>query len=101
MKQVRRLHLYLSCFFAPMLLFYICTGWYQTFTINRNKNLGEQTDLVSKLTSVHVDQIYPSQKAEAYSPKAFKILVVAMSISLIVTIALGIYLAFTIGRPKW
>jgi len=101
MKKIRRAHLYLSCFFAPLLLFYIATGWYQTFNINRNKNLAEAEDLVSKLRSVHVDQIYPSKTAESYSPKLFKWLVVVMSISLIVTIALGIILAFTVGRPKW
>ena len=101
MKNVRRWHLYLSCFFAPLLLFFVATGWYQTLNQNRNKVPGEQQDLVSKLTSIHVDQIYPSDKAESYSPTLFKWLVVAMSISLIVTIALGIYLAFTVGRPKW
>jgi hypothetical protein len=101
MKQIRRWHLFLSMFFAPLLLFYIGTGWYQTFTINRNKGPGEAKDLVSKLTSVHVDQLYPTEKAEVYNPQAFKWLIVAMSISLIVTIGLGMYLAFTIGRPKW
>jgi hypothetical protein len=101
MKNVRRLHLYLSCFFAPLLLFYIGTGWYQTFNINRNKNLAEAEDLVSKLQSVHVDQIYPNKTAERYRTMPFKMLVVVMSISLIVTIGLGIYLAFTVGRPKW
>jgi hypothetical protein len=101
MRNVRRWHLYLSCFFAPLLVFYIATGWYQTFNVNRNKNLAEAEDLVSKLRSVHVDQIYPSKTAESYSPKMFKWLVVVMSISLIATIALGIFLAFTVGRPKW
>lgn len=101
MKQVRRWHLFLSLFFAPLLLFYVATGWYQTLTANRNKTPGEQDDLVSKLTSIHVDQIYPSTAAESFNPKAFQVLIVVMSISLIVTIALGIYLAFTVGRPKW
>ena len=101
MKWVRRWHLFLSCFFAPLLLFYIGTGWYQTFNINRNKNFGEAEDFVSKLRSVHVDQIYPNKTVEKYSPKLYKALVVVMSISLIITIALGIYLAFTVGRPKW
>jgi hypothetical protein len=101
MKQVRRWHLFLSLFFAPLLLFYIATGWYQTFTVNRNKSPGEAEDLVSKLTSVHVDQIYPTKTAESFNPKGFQILVVAMSIALIITIGLGIYLAFTVGRPKW
>jgi hypothetical protein len=101
MKNIRRWHLFLSCFFAPLLLFYVATGWYQTLSQNRNKALGEQQDLKSKLTSIHVDQIYPGEKAEAYSPTLFKILVVVMSISLIITIALGIYLAFSVGRPRW
>jgi hypothetical protein len=101
MKQVRRWHLLLSCFFAPLLLFYVATGWYQTLTANRNKSPGEQEDIVSKLTSIHVDQIYPSKKAESFNPKGFQILVVVMSICLIVTIGLGIFLAFTVGRPKW
>lgn len=101
MKNIRRWHLFLSCFFAPMLLFFIATGWYQTVTPNRQKQLGEQQDLVSKLTSVHVDQVYPADKSESFSPTLFKILVVTMSISLIITIALGIYLAFTVGRPRW
>jgi hypothetical protein len=101
MKNIRRWHLFLSCFFAPMLLFYVATGWYQTLSTNRNKTPGEQDTLKAKLTSIHVDQIYPSQTAEMYSPTLFKALVVVMSISLIVTIALGIYLAFTVGRPKW
>src|SRR4051794_18061929 len=101
MKNVRRWHLFLSCFFAPMLLFYISTGWYQTLSHDRNKAPGEEHTLQSKLRSIHVDQIYPSERAESFSPLLFKILVVIMSICLIVTIFLGIYLAFTVGRPKW
>ena len=38
MKQIRRWHLFLSCFFAPMLVFYLATGWYQTLNTNRNIN---------------------------------------------------------------
>jgi cyanate permease len=101
MKQIRRWHLFLSAFFAPMLLFFVATGWYQTLNQNRNKSVGEQTDLVSRLTSIHVDSVYPDPKVEAYDPRLFQWLVIAMSICLIVTIALGIYLAFTVGRPKW
>src|SRR5687767_10439198 len=101
MKNIRRWHLFLSCFFAPLLLFYVITGWYQTLSVNRNKSLGEQETFAAKLTSVHVDQIYPSPKAESYSPTLFKWLVVTMSIALIITIALGMVLAFTVGRPKW
>jgi hypothetical protein len=94
--------LYLSVFFAPLLIFYIGTGWYQTVRTQRNKLLGEQDTFVTRLTSIHKDQIYPKPGALGeYSTTLFKILVVAMSISLLVTIGLGIYLAFRSTRKAW
>ena len=101
MKLLRRLHTYLGVFFAPLLLFYVATGWYQSVTEQRNKGLGAPGDWISNLTTVHVDQIYPTALAERYSPRMFRILIVAMSISLIVTIALGIFLAFRTHRRQW
>ena len=94
MKLLRRLHLYLGCFFTPLLLFYLATGWYQTVTLRRNKSPGEAEDWISRVRSVHVDQIYPADSANAYSPWLFRALVVAMSIALIATVILGLILAF-------
>ena len=96
MKYVRRLHLYLGCFFAPLLLFYLATGWYQTLHPDRRKNPGAEDDWVGRFRSVHVDQFYPSDHANAYSPALFRALVVVMALALIITIALGIFLE--IGR---
>jgi hypothetical protein len=100
MKSLRRLHLYLGCFFAPMLLFYVATGWYQSVTLRRNKGLGEAEDWLSKLRSIHVDQIYPAESANSYSPFLFRTLVVLMSIALIVTTVLGLLLALRTIRPR-
>lgn len=101
MRFVRQLHLYLSVFFAPLLIFFIGTGWLQTVSTQRNKTLGEQDTFLTKLTSVHVDQIYPDEAAAEYSTTLFKCLVVAMAICLLISIALGIYLAFRSTRRKW
>ncbi len=101
MKALRRIHLYLGVFFAPILLFFIITGWYQTVTVNRQKAIGEAEDWVSKMTSVHVDQVYPSETAESYSTGAFQVFVVLMSIALIITLLLGVILAFKSLRVKW
>jgi hypothetical protein len=101
MKFIRRLHLYLGCFFAPLLLFYVATGWYQTVTLDRNKNVGEAETFVAKMASIHKDQIYPTESALGYSTKAFKILVVFMSIALILSVLSGLYLAFRTLRQKW
>jgi multidrug efflux pump subunit AcrB len=101
MKLLRRVHLFLGCFFAPMLLFYVATGWYQTLTVRRNKALGEAEDWLGRLRSVHVDQLYPSETANAYSPLLFRMLVVSMALALIVTIVVGVVLAFRSIRQRW
>jgi len=101
MKFLRRLHLYLGCFFAPLLLFFIATGWYQTLRVDRQKRPAEAETWVDRLTSVHKDQIYPTESAAGYSTGPFKALVVAMSAALIATVVLGIVLAFTVLRVRW
>ena len=101
MKLLRRLHLYLGCFFAPLLLFFVLTGWLQTVSIDRRKGLGEAENWIDKLRSVHVDQIYPAESATGYSPRLFQALVVIMSVALLVTIVLGIILAFRSTRQRW
>ena len=101
MKLLRRLHLFLGCFFAPLLLFYVATGWYQSVTPRRNKLAGEADDWLGRLRSVHVDQLYPSEYAQSWSPWPFRFLVIAMAIALIVTVVLGVVLAFRSLRQRW
>ena len=100
MKFIRRLHLYLGCFFAPLLLFYLATGWYQTLHPDRRKNPGEADDWIGRFRSVHVDQIYPNEHATAYSPALFRVMVVIMASALIITLGLGIFLAFRTLRQR-
>jgi hypothetical protein len=101
MKAIRRLHLYLGCFFAPMLLFFVATGWFQTMHPDRRKTPGEAEALMDRLRSVHADSLLPSSAAAGYSTGPFRFLVVVMSVALIVTVLLGIVLAVRLSRPKW
>ncbi len=101
MKLLRRLHLYLGCFFTPLLLFFVATGWYQTFHINRNKRPGEAETWISRLTSIHKDQLYPAESASGYSTTLFQSLVVIMSVALIASVALGLVLALRTLRSAW
>ena len=103
MKFIRRAHLFLGCFFPPLLLFYILTGWYQTVNQNRLKTPSEAETLLQKFRVVHSDQIYPSENEldKPSSPKFFKALVVVMSIAATVTIVLGLVLSFRLFRPVW
>jgi len=101
MKVLRRIHTYLGCFFAPLLLFFILSGWYQTVTPNRQKGTGELGDWKARLTSVHVDSIYPSESANSYSPTLFRVLVVVMAVALVVTLVLGVVMAIRFTPKKW
>jgi ABC-type glycerol-3-phosphate transport system permease component len=101
MRLLRRIHLYLGCFFAPLLIFYVATGWYQTVHPDRRKGLNDSNDWISRLSRVHVEQYYPTQSATGYSTYLFRSLVVAMAAALIATVCLGILLAFRSSRKKW
>ncbi len=101
LRRIRQIHLYLGCFFAPLLLFYVGTGWYQTFQLDRRKSPAEAESLVSKLVAVHTDQIYPATFANSWSPALFKVLVAVMSLALIVTVVLGIVLSLRALKQRW
>jgi hypothetical protein len=101
MKLIRRIHLYLGCFFAPLLVFYVITGWYQTVNPDRRKGVADSNDLISRLNRVHVEQYYPAEAATGYSTYLFRALVVGMAVALLTTVALGVVLAFRTGRNKW
>lgn len=114
---VRRFHLYLSVFFAPLLLLFVITGWAQT------TGFVNSTVLMRELSAVHKDQYFSIGGYRANGKWTFagqtgtgtknstqritwptKLLVVAMCIALITSISLGLILAFTMVRnriPVW
>ena len=103
MKFIRRAHLFLGCFFTPLLIFYILTGWYQTVVPNRLKHPSEAETLLQKFRVVHSDQIYPAGQEfeKPSSPKLFQTLVVVMAIAATLTIVLGLVLSFRLFKPVW
>jgi len=102
-KSMRRTHLYLGCFFTPMLLFYILTGWLQVVDTDRLKSPMDAETVIQKIRTVHVDQVYPGENefAKPSSPKLFKVLTITMCIAATVTIVLGVFLAFKTLRNQW
>jgi hypothetical protein len=103
MRLIRRIHNYLGVFFAPLLLFFVGTGWYQSFNPDRLKSPSEAESLAQKLRVVHTDQIFPSagEVRRPASPRPFRALVSAMAAAMIVTTGLGLVLAFRVGRSRW
>lgn len=100
MRRLRSLHTYLGVFFAPLLLFFVVTGGYQTVDTERLKSPSDAETVVQKLRVVHTDQIYPKTGAlhQKASPTAFKALVIAMSVGIGITLVLGLVLAFRFAR---
>jgi hypothetical protein len=123
---VRRLHLYLSVFFAPLLLLFVVTGWAQTMGFDHS------SALMSRLSQVHKRQVYTNEATKegghrqgGFNERAggfndrfggerghgapprngpMKWLVSAMCVALIVSISLGLILAFTMVHnrlPVW
>ena len=103
MRALRRWHTYLGCFFAPLLLFYVLTGWYQTVYHDRLKSPGDAETIGQRLRTIHVDQIYPTNREVSHpsSPKLFQAMVVVMAIALVATVIIGVILAFRSTRKTW
>ena len=102
MRSLRKVHTYLGLFFAPLLLFFVGSGWYQVVDRDRLKDPSEAETLVQKLRVMHTDQIYPKTGARQQpSPAAFRWLTISMSLAVAVTTLLGVVLAVRSLRPRW
>jgi hypothetical protein len=103
MRMLRRVHTYLGVFFAPLLLFFVLSGWYQTVNRDRLKSPGDAETWQQYMRVVHTDDIYPTNHEFSHpsSPKLFQFLVVLMAMALTTTIVLGIILAFRSVRNRW
>ena len=66
MKKLRRAHLYLGCFFTPVLALYLFSGFFLTRDEERQKTPDEARSLLQKLYWVHTAQFYP---AHAVAPE--------------------------------
>jgi hypothetical protein len=101
MNLLRRAHLWLGCFFAPLLIFFVASGWYQTMHPDRRKAPGEAEAFFDRMRAVHADSVLPSAAAQSYSTRAFRYMVAVMAFALLLTTLLGILLAFRFSRRKW
>ncbi len=100
MNKLRRIHTYLGVFFAPLLLFFVVTGWYQTMHPDRRKSPEEAQAVWDRARSVHADSILPDSTATTYKTKPFRYFIVSMSVAFIVTTLLGLILAFRFTKQK-
>lgn len=94
-QRARQLHTWLGVFFSPLLLLFICTGWWQTFTSDddREKEKDFFNSLMARFSSVHTDDYFSHAGGSHEASEPFRILVGCMAAALIVTIILGLVLA--------
>ncbi len=101
MRNLRTIHLYIGCLFAPALIFFIVTGCWQIFRLNDAKKDGSYSPpaVVRVLSEVHVHQRYIV--GAKHSSTFFRTFVLTMAGFLLVTIAIGILLALRASRRPW
>jgi hypothetical protein len=98
-KTLRRVHLYLGCVFAPMLVFFAVTGILQQLRLGWST--GKPTALqstVSLLSTLHTGRALKS--GATLSSTVMTAWAILMAGSLVVTIVLGVVLAFRFGHKK-
>lgn len=98
MKNLRSLHLYLGCIFAPMLLFFAVSGLWQTSGLHWSKG-GGTAGVLTYLSTIHTGRGLKGELKTLSSP-LMEWFVVLMALSLIFTIILGIVMAFKFGRGR-
>jgi len=89
-KNLRAIHLYLGCVFAPLLLFFAISGIWQT--------LGFRWGFLRKLSSIHTQARWKDGSELGSLP--LRIVVLIMAVSFIVTTVLGVVMAFKLGQSR-
>jgi hypothetical protein len=97
MKSLRQLHLYLGCFFAPLVAFFALTGILQTYRLHEApKNQPPPPAWIKTLATVHKDQHLARNEPAA----VMRFVTAAMAVALTVTMVLGVVMAFKFGRSR-
>ncbi len=101
-RTLRKVHLYSSCAVAPLLLFFIISGSWQTFMLHRgNKgNTYRPPAIVAQLSAVHTRQSLPAAEGASTKKTPFRIIVVLMCVGLMLTISIGVIMAFRVSPRR-
>ena len=94
MLFLRRLHLYLGCLFAPVLIFFAISGGWQLYRLNDKAKDGSYVPPapVTVLSAIHKNSHLPGKPELAYTP--LRTFMLAAAVGLVVTTLLGVVMAF-------
>ena len=117
---IRRLHLFVGVFIAPSVLFFAVTGSLQLFSLHEAHDGYRPPAVVAALAKVHKDQVLGVEKKAAEegarpggpakpdsdddgpgaATLALKVFFLAVSLGLVVTTSLGVWMALTGARDR-
>jgi hypothetical protein len=96
MTFIRRAHLYIGCFFAPMLVFFSVSGIWQVYGIQ----WADENKLLRLLSTIHMGHNLRSHDPHPFTLTSpyLEFFVAIMAASLVLNIILGVVMAFRFGR---
>ena len=97
MQKLRLAHLYLGCVFAPMLVFFSLSGVWQILDW-QSVGKGQKPGVLAYLSTLHTGDHLRTANGATLSSSLFEGLTIVMTLVLIVTIVLGVVMAFRFGR---
>ncbi len=99
--RLSRVHLYLGCFFAPLLLAFTISGAWQLFGFHKTPKDGSYTPprIVEFFSEIHEHQRLADSGADPSG--SFRVFSLAMAVGLTLTALLGFVLALKRIRQKW
>lgn len=99
---LRRLHLWLGCLFAPLLIYFCLSGAWQTLGWDNGKSEDGWQRSLHHLSNPHTSQTWPEGSAKkGQSSEAFRYFAAAMALGISLTGLLGIQMAYKSIRPWW
>lgn len=99
----RKVHTFLGLFFTPLLLLFVATGFWQMFIPEEaREEPGGMRALLEKLSTVHTEGYFPKAGTADPSVFFFKLLAGALCAALLVSLFLGLFLAWkSTPRKRW
>jgi hypothetical protein len=97
----RKVHTFLSLFFTPLLVLFVATGFWQMLIPEETREQpGRMREWLEKLSTVHTEGYWPKAGTADPSVFLFKLLAGALCAALLLSILLGLFLAWKSARRK-
>jgi hypothetical protein len=95
MRQLRTVHLYLGCFFGPLLMFFAISGIWQRLKLHLSNN-----NTLAVISTIHTSRALKAPGTERLISPLMDALVIAMALGLVATTIIGILMAFRFGQKR-